>query len=136
MIIKLPFSNALFVQEKTEKEPSVITLTVYDEKERLTLKAAVGATGGVITELNGNPLKLRPEGNLLYILNTDTPGVVGKLGTLLGEHNINISSMELSRGKKGGEARTFLGLDDEMPKALLETIRKKEFIVEARFIKI
>lgn len=124
------------VDEKTEKEPSVMTITVYDEKERLSLKAAVGATGGVITELNGNSLKLRPEGNLLYILNNDTPGVVGKLGTLLGEHNINISSMELSRGKKGGEARTFLGLDDEMPKALLETLRKKEFIVEARFIKI
>ncbi|HNA79721.1 MAG TPA: phosphoglycerate dehydrogenase [Turneriella sp.] len=122
--------------EKTEKEPSSMTLTVYDEKERLTLKAAVGATGGVITELNGNALKLRPEGNILYILNTDTPGVVGKLGTLLGEHNINISSMELSRGKKGGEARTFLGLDDELPKALLETIQKKEFIVEARFLKI
>ncbi len=122
--------------EKTEKEPSSMTLTVYDEKERLTLKAAVGATGGVITELNGNALKLRPEGNILYILNTDTPGVVGKLGTLLGEHNINISSMELSRGKKGGEARTFLGLDDELPRALLETIQKKEFIVEARFLKI
>jgi len=122
--------------DDSEKEPSSMKLTAYDEKERLTLKAAVGATGGVITELNGNALKLRPEGNILYILNTDTPGVVGKLGTLLGEHNINISSMELSRAKKGGEARTFLGLDDELPKALLETIQKKEFIVEARFLKI
>ena len=122
--------------DNSEKEPSSMKLTAYDEKERLTLKAAVGATGGVITELNGNALKLRPEGNILYILNTDTPGVVGKLGTLLGEHNINISSMELSRAKKGGEARTFLGLDDELPKALLETIQKKEFIVEARFLKI
>lgn len=123
-------------EERSEKEPSSMTLTVYDEKERLTLKAAVGATGGVITELNGNALKLRPEGNILYILNTDTPGVVGKLGTLLGEHNINISSMELSRAKKGGEARTFLGLDDELPKSLLKTIQEKEFIVEARFLKI
>jgi D-3-phosphoglycerate dehydrogenase len=122
--------------EKTEKEVSLIEMTIYDEKERLSLKAAVGATGGVITELNGNAIKLKPDGNLLYVLNTDTPGVVGKLGTLLGEHHINISSMELSRGKKGGEARTFLGLDDEIPKALLETIRQKEFIVEARFIKI
>lgn len=122
--------------EKSEKEPSMLALTVYDEKERLTLKATVGPIGGIVTELNGNPLRLRPEGNLLYILNTDTPGVVGKLGTLLGEYKINISSMELSRAAKGGEARTFLGLDDRLPKALLETIQKKEFIVDARFIKI
>ncbi|MCS6972386.1 MAG: ACT domain-containing protein, partial [Leptospiraceae bacterium] len=122
--------------ETSSHEASHMQLTVYDEKERLTLRAAVGATGGMITELNGNALHLRPEGNILYILNNDTPGVVGKLGTILGEHNINISSMELSRGRKGGQARTFLGLDDELPPAVLEEIRKKEFIVEARFLKI
>ncbi|MBN8223067.1 MAG: phosphoglycerate dehydrogenase [Spirochaetes bacterium] len=122
--------------DKGEKEPSVVKITVYDEKERLTLKASVGATGGFITELNGNSIELKPEGNLLYIQNTDTPGVVGHLGTFLGEHKINISSMQLSRAAKGGEARTFLGLDDEMPKALIEQLKKKEFIVEARFIKI
>lgn len=123
-------------EDKTEKEPSVIKVTAYDERGSMTLKASVGATGGFITELNGNSLELKPEGSLLYIKNTDTPGVVGKLGTLLGEHHVNISSMQLSRAAKGGEARTFLGLDEDPPKGLIEAIRAKEFIVDARFIKI
>ncbi len=123
-------------EEHTEKDSPYFALTVYDEKERLTLKAAVGPVGGVITELNGNPLRLKPEGNLLYILNNDTPGVVGRLGTILGEHNINISGMELSRAQKGGEARVFIELDDVISKELVEKIQSKEFIVEARFIKI
>jgi len=123
-------------EEKKEKEASFIRLNAYDEKGSMTLKATVGATGGYITELNGNSIELKPEGILLYIKNTDTPGVVGKLGTLLGEHKVNISSMQLSRASKGGEARTFLGLDEEPPKSLIETIRAKEFIVDARFIKI
>jgi D-3-phosphoglycerate dehydrogenase / 2-oxoglutarate reductase len=123
-------------EEGTEKERSLISITTYDEKERLALKATIGGTGGVITEINGNSLELKPEGNLLYILNNDTPGVVGKLGTLLGEQKINISSMQLSRGSKGGEARTFLGLDEDLPAGILDALQKKEFIVEARFIKI
>ncbi|HRP70295.1 MAG TPA: ACT domain-containing protein, partial [Turneriella sp.] len=119
-----------------ENETPSLSIRVVDEKETMTLKATVGTVGGFITELNGNSIELHPEGNLLYIENTDTPGVVGHLGTFLGAHKINISSMQLSRAQKGGAARTFLGLDDEMSKELIDELKKKEFIVEARFIKI
>ena len=48
---------------------------------------------------------------LLIFENDDTPGMVGRIGTLLGEHDVNISNMRLSRSGPGGDAMMVLSLD-------------------------
>ncbi|MGH9571349.1 MAG: ACT domain-containing protein, partial [Candidatus Angelobacter sp.] len=85
--------------------------------------------GGV---LRGNSLRLLGvnevnieiplEGNLIYIRNRDVPGVVGKIGTILGQHNLNIGNFAL--GRNGKEAVAVVQVDTPAPEPVLEELRK------------
>jgi D-3-phosphoglycerate dehydrogenase len=65
-----------------------------------------------------------PVGNVLVLSNEDRPGVIGNLGSTLGAHGINIASMQIGRDKPGGEALSFLQIDDEPGEAVLEELSK------------
>jgi D-3-phosphoglycerate dehydrogenase len=82
------------------------------------------------------PIEFKPVGSILYIRNRDVPRVVGELGNILGDAGINIASIQLSRAEKGGIAQTVLLLDESPGADVLKKLREKEFIVEARFVKV
>ena len=75
-----------------------------------------------IVRVNSNPVEVTPSGVVLMLENRDRPGIVGYIGTFLGQANINIASMSLSRTEQGGRALTLLNLDslpgDEVMKKL------------------
>ena len=73
---------------------------------------------------------------MLVIYNTDVPGVVGHIGTLLGDKKINIAGMTFGREKQGGRAITVINVDNEVPKNILRMIKKKKFINEVKYIKL
>jgi D-3-phosphoglycerate dehydrogenase len=77
-------------------------------------------------------------GNLIYIHNRDVPGVVGKVGTLLGRHSVNIASFALGRkeAKDGAEAMSVVQVDSPAPEAVLQEIRQLPEIQEVRAIKL
>ena len=58
-------------------------------------------------------------------------GIIGKLGTLLGDHNVNIASMQVGRKIVRGEAVMVLSIDDPIPSKLLESILKVEGITSS-----
>ncbi|HVF58726.1 MAG TPA: phosphoglycerate dehydrogenase [Thermoanaerobaculia bacterium] len=66
-----------------------------------------------VVRFGGYRLEFRPEGRLLVLENRDVPGVVGRLGTLLGEAQINIADIHLARSDSEGEALAVLRLDQE-----------------------
>ena len=68
--------------------------------------------------------------------NTDRPGIVGRIGTLLGEHNVNIATMSLSRNQAGGTALTVLNLDNAPTEQLLKIIRASEDIQSAQVVEL
>jgi D-3-phosphoglycerate dehydrogenase len=76
--------------------------------------------------------------NLLYIRNRDVPGVVGKVGTILGNAQVNIADFSLGRAAESGRAKSFaigiVHIDGRVPEKVLEKIRKVEAIVEARAV--
>lgn len=77
--------------------------------------------------------------NVPYLLlceNLDRPGMVGKVGTLLGRYNVNISGMHLGRTAVRGRALMALGLDDPMPPEALAQLRALEDIYRARVVKV
>ncbi|HXF50398.1 MAG TPA: phosphoglycerate dehydrogenase [Dehalococcoidia bacterium] len=77
--------------------------------------------------------------NVSYLLlceNLDRPGMVGKVGTLLGSYNVNISGMHLGRTAVRGRALMALGLDDPMPPEALTQLRALEDIYRARVVKV
>jgi len=62
--------------------------------------------------------------------------MVGRIGTLLGKHNINIATMSLSRNQEGGTALTVLNLDNTPSEELLEQIRASDDIHSAQVIRL
>jgi D-3-phosphoglycerate dehydrogenase len=76
-----------------------------------------------VVQFAGFHLEFRPEGLLLVLRNRDVPGVVGRLGTLLGEAGINIADIHLARREGGEDALAVLRLDQEPPAACLEELR-------------
>jgi D-3-phosphoglycerate dehydrogenase len=95
--------------------------------------AFFGATPRIVS-INSRPVEARPHGVVLVLENTDRPGMVGRIGTLLGEHGLNIATMSLSRNQAGGTALTVLNLDTAPTEELLCDIRASEDIHSAQVI--
>jgi D-3-phosphoglycerate dehydrogenase len=72
-----------------------------------------------LTELEGFPLELDADGVLLFFRYSDRPGVVGAIGTLLGEAGVNIAAMQVARREAGGEALMTLTVDNKVEPVLL-----------------
>jgi D-3-phosphoglycerate dehydrogenase / 2-oxoglutarate reductase len=77
-------------------------------------------------------------GNLIYMRNRDVPGVVGKIGTLLGRHNVNIGNFALGRKelKDGAEAIAVVQVDSPAPEAVLQEIAQLPEMHEVRGMKL
>jgi D-3-phosphoglycerate dehydrogenase / 2-oxoglutarate reductase len=97
--------------------------------------AFFGATPRIVS-INSRPVEARPQGVVLVLENTDRPGMVGRIGTLLGEHGVNIATMSLSRNQAGGTALTVLNLDTAPSEQLLREIRASEDIHSAQVIQV
>ena len=85
-----------------------------------------------IVEVDGQAIEVRPVDTLLVVRNVDKPGIVGKLGTMLGDYSVNIANMSLSRADEGKWALTIFELDDEPPANALKAIVEDADIEEAR----
>ena len=97
--------------------------------------AFFGATPRIVS-INSRPVEARPHGVLLVLENTDRPGMVGRIGTLLGDHGVNIATMSLSRNQAGGTALTVLNLDTAPSEKLLSEVRSSEDIQSAQVIQL
>jgi D-3-phosphoglycerate dehydrogenase len=89
-----------------------------------------------IVKIDGFYLEAVPEGYILILHNRDVPGVVGAVGTLLGEKGINIAGMELGREKVGGMAISCIHIDDAAPKDTMDALRSLPHIVGAEMVKL
>ncbi len=77
-----------------------------------------------IVRLAGYELEFSPKGTLLVVRNRDVPGVVGKLGTALGDAGVNIAEIHLSRQPAGGEALAVARLDQAPPEGFVDEVRR------------
>jgi D-3-phosphoglycerate dehydrogenase len=69
-------------------------------------------------------------GHMLYIVNNDAPGFIGKLGTTLGEAGINIATFNLGRRAAGGEAVALVAVDEPVPVSVVEQLCQLEGVRE------
>ncbi len=76
-----------------------------------------------LVELFGIKVEAEMAGYMMYIVNEDAPGFIGRIGTLLGERSINIGTFNLGRREAGGEAVLLLSVDNKVELALLEQVR-------------
>jgi D-3-phosphoglycerate dehydrogenase len=118
----------------------------YTSLVRVTVNTRAGATSvaGVISDGRANvvqiddyELHLPPTaGYLLVTQHVDRPGMIGLVGTLLGEADINISSMQVGRKTRRGEALMLLSVDEPVPPAVVERIRHAASVASIKVIKL
>lgn len=89
-----------------------------------------------IVRVNGRPVEVTPSGVVLILENQDVPGIVGKVGSILGQHKVNIASMSLSRTEAGGMALTLLNLDSAPEADVLKNLLTDPEIASAKVIKL
>jgi D-3-phosphoglycerate dehydrogenase / 2-oxoglutarate reductase len=129
--------RGLSVSETRHEEPGI-----YARSIRLTLSG--GTTGKAdatlftgrdarVVEVDGLPLEFRPEGTVVYLRNRDVPGVVGSVGTILGEAGVNIADFSLARGD-GSRAAAVIAVDSAPPAAVLERLRQAPAVEEVRVV--
>jgi D-3-phosphoglycerate dehydrogenase len=112
---------------------NLVTLIVEtaDEKKRL-ISGTLFEGSPRIVRLRDYAMEFTPSEHMLLLHYGDRPGMIGKIGTIMGKHDINIASMNLGRSEKKGEAMVILSLDSAVPKNVVEEVRKA---TEASFIK-
>lgn len=84
-----------------------------------------------ITDIDEFPINVPPTRYMLFTLHRDMPGIIGKIGSLLGSFNVNIASMQVGRKIVRGDAVMVLSLDDPLPEGILAEITKVPGIRDA-----
>ncbi|MBD1378651.1 phosphoglycerate dehydrogenase [Metabacillus arenae] len=114
-----------------------ITVKVSGDHSAFEIKGTyVPHYGQRIVALNGFDIDFYPVGHLLYIQHTDKPGVIGRVGQILGEHGLNIATMQVGRKNKGGEAIMMLSFDKQLEQASLNELKNIQDIVSIHTIEL
>ena len=109
-----------------------LQLSSTGSKGNHSVTGAVFADGDLrITTIDEFPVNVTPSRHMLFTRHRDMPGIIGNLGTVLGEHNVNIASMQVGRRIVRGDAVMVLSLDDPIPASLLATIHAINGIQES-----
>ncbi|MGC8766259.1 MAG: phosphoglycerate dehydrogenase [Brevinematia bacterium] len=118
------FSNIVKVSLIGKTKKVEIWYTVYPNNE------------AKIVKIDNYYLELTPSENMLFIKNYDKPGIVGFIGTILGEFEVNIAEMKVTRAKRGDKALTIVTLDSELAEGVVEKIKSNSDIIEVKSIRL
>jgi len=87
-----------------------------------------------IVQIDGYRVDAIPHGHMLVARNHDQPGVIGLIGTVLGDHDINIAGMFNGRETIGGEALTVYSLDNEVPADVVAELETDDRIIDVQYL--
>ncbi len=104
---------------------TLVRVTVKtDEGDRSVAGTLFGNAAPRLVELFGIKVEADLDGDMLYIVNEDAPGFIGRLGSTLGEAGVNIGTFHLGRRAAGGEAVLLLSVDQPVPQDVLDHLGK------------
>jgi len=128
------------VESKTRQSEdfqSLVTVTVSNDEESVSACGTQFADDDPrIIRVDGYRVDAVPYGHMLVAYNEDVPGVIGFIGTVLGENDLNIASMFNGRETIGGEALSVYNLDDPVPDDVLAQLNADERIFETKYISL
>ena len=90
---------------------------------RFRLSGSLIGSSPRIVEIDALYVDINIKGHFLIVRNDDRPGIVGAVGTLLGETEINIANLSLARNKSNGNALTVIEVDDPLSTDLMQQIK-------------
>ena len=121
-----------------DSAPAIRTRIITNSGEQIIAGTIFGYGGqtreGRITEINGFHIEAVPQGHMILMRNHDVPGVIGRVGTILGERGVNIGHFHLGRRERGGEAMAVVEIDAPLKDETLDELRSLEQVIFARQI--
>ena len=118
------YTNLITLEIRTDCETHRVAGTVFTDKMPR------------IVNVDGFSLEVIPHGHMIYFSNNDKPGVIGNIGTVLGQCNVNIAGMQLGRDQEGGRALALLLVDNAAGTDVIQRLLKIENILTAKAIKV
>lgn len=112
-----------------------VEVIVEAEGGRLRLAGALlGDRHPRIVRIDDYHVDVTPAGSLLVLRNRDVPGVIGRVGTLLGSEALNIAEYHQARLAEGGEALAAVAVDGVVPREVMEKLRALPEVTDARVV--
>ncbi len=126
-----------------------VRTTVQREGARAPFRASFGlaagehrligtvlANGVRVVEIDGFEIDAIADGTMVVTRHNDIPGMVGRIGTILGNADVNISTMQVARRERGGGAMMVLGVDRRVNRSVLTAIAEIAGIESVRLIEV
>ncbi len=117
---------------ETESFSNMITVAIQTPQGTRTISGTLFEGLAKIVKMRDFQTDFTPEPHMLVISYEDRPGLIGKIGTILGEEGVNIGNMNLGRRAKAGEAMVVLSIDSPASEAMIERLTRA---VDASFLK-
>jgi D-3-phosphoglycerate dehydrogenase len=133
------------VHEEKQESPrggaaTVLTIALHSAAGKSQASATViHGEQPRLLEFDGIDIETPLEGNLLVCRNLDVPGVIGKIGSILGQHGVNIANFALGRersGPKPVKALAVVQVDAPVSDKVLEALQTIEALLEAKLVKL
>ena len=118
------YANLITFRVSSGSEETCVSGTVFHEKNQR------------IVSVNNFRVEFDPQGYILYITNKDVPGVVGRVGTTLGDHEVNIAEYNLARNASGGTAMAIVTIDTPLTPDALTALRVMPPIKDVRQLRL
>ena len=118
------YSNRIKIRAFSAGKEHVVAGTLFREKEER------------VVEIDGYHFEVVPQGNLIISPHNDRPGIIGRVGTILGAAGINIAFMQVGRKEIGGTAIMAMTVDSPVPEPVLKQIEDIKGIKNARLVKL
>lgn len=121
-------------QPRTHDYVSAITLRADQHSAAATLTGERQEPRIIL--IDDHDVEVPPSSHMLVVRNDDRPGMVGAVGNALGAAHINIADMALGRNAKGGTALAIIAIDQAANKAVLDSLRAIDGVLDARDIEL
>jgi D-3-phosphoglycerate dehydrogenase len=124
-------------QQEREDYASLIEVEIGTDRQRGSIAGTLFGRGDAwIVQLDHFPIEAVPEGHMLVFSNQDIPGVIGRIGTILGNAQINIAGFRLGRLEPNGTAVCVVNVDSAIPLDILEAIRALPNLIYAKTVQV
>lgn len=128
-------SYSEMIRSNSSGYDNCISVVIKGEANSFSVKASlIPHYGERIIEINDYTIDFHPQGELLYIQHIDQPGVIGRVGNVLGANDINIATMQVGRKSVGGEAIMMLSVDKPLQSQIIEELSAFQDITSVRTI--
>ncbi len=119
--------------EGTGNYQTMIRVTVTTETQSRDVAGTLFADSRPrIVQVKGINLEAELAPHMLYITNDDKPGLIGALGTLLGDSGVNVATFHLGRARPGGDAIALIGIDQAIDDGVLTAVRALPHVAQAQ----